>query len=73
LKHAFDFYEVHNNYLVLYFREMGPYQTIQLNFDLKAEVPGKYQAPAGNAYLYYTDELRDWVEGEEIEIFETMH
>lgn len=72
-KHAFDYYEVHKNYLVLYFREMGPYQTIQLNFDLKAEVAGKYQAPAGNAYLYYTDELRDWVEGEEIEIFETMH
>lgn len=69
-KHLFDYYEIHKNYLVIYYREMGPNQTVSLNFDLKAEVAGTYEAPAGNAYLYYNKELRDWGKGEVIEISE---
>ncbi len=45
-------------------------QTVSLNFDLKAEVVGTYEAPAGNAYLYYNKEVRDWEKGEVIEITE---
>ncbi len=69
-KHQFDYYEIHKNYLVIYYREMGPNQTVSLNFDLKAEVAGTYEAPAGNAYLYYNKEVRDWEKGEVIEIAE---
>ena len=69
-KLLFDYYEIHKNYLVLYYREMGPNETISLNLDLKAEVAGKFEAPASNAYLYYTNELRDWEKGHTIEITE---
>ncbi|HEY4787270.1 MAG TPA: hypothetical protein VIH57_14525, partial [Bacteroidales bacterium] len=67
-KQKFDFYEVRKNYLVLYYRQMIPNELRELNFDLKAEIAGTYQAPASSGYLYYTNEFKKWVDGETIKI-----
>ena len=64
----FDFYEIRKNYLVLYYRTMRPLEKKLLHFDLKAEVPGTYQAPASTAYLYYDDETKDWEAGTDLVI-----
>lgn len=63
-----DFYEVRQNYVVFYFRELAPKALHEIHLDLKAEVPGSYQAPASSAYVYYTNERKDWEAGEKIEI-----
>lgn len=60
------YYEIYGTYVVFYFREMGPRETRQISLDLKAEVPGKYQAPASSAYLYYTSEYKDWQQGTQV-------
>jgi uncharacterized protein YfaS (alpha-2-macroglobulin family) len=46
--------------------EAGSTKTIHL--DLKADVPGKYQAPASSTYLYYTPEYKNWAAGTSITI-----
>lgn len=65
---AFAYYEIKNNQLILYFRNIGPKEVKKLNLYLKAEVPGTYQAPANSAYLYYMDELKSWEAGIAIKI-----
>jgi TonB-dependent SusC/RagA subfamily outer membrane receptor len=67
-KQLVDFYEITKNYLVLYYRQMLPLEVKELNFDLKTEIPGSYQAPASTGYLYYTNEYKDWADGETIVI-----
>ena len=39
---------------------MAPSEIKLINFDLKAEIPGIYEAPASSAYLYYTNEFKSW-------------
>lgn len=56
-----DFYEVIGNNIACYYRDLAPGEQKVLNFDLKAELPGEYDAPASSAYLYYTNELKTWV------------
>ena len=65
-----DFYEVRKNYVVFYYRELGPGAVQTINLDLKAEVPGTYLAPASTAYVYYTGEYKKWAGGEKIRILE---
>ncbi len=67
-KGVFDFYEVKDNYLVFYYKGMTPNEMKTINLDLKAEMPGVFQATASSAYLYYTDEFKVWKEGEKIRI-----
>lgn len=67
-KEAFDFYEIMNGNLVLYFREMAPNGEYKINLDLKAEIPGTYVGGASSAYLYYTNEYKHWVNGNSIVI-----
>ncbi|HXA00998.1 MAG TPA: MG2 domain-containing protein [Cytophagaceae bacterium] len=59
-KNIFDYYEVTGNNIVLYYRGMKALEVKNLSFDLKAEVPGEYFAPASAAYLYYTNEYKSW-------------
>ena len=59
-KDVIDFYEVIGNNVACYFRALAPNAQKQINFDLKAEVPGEYDAPAASAYLYYTNEHKVW-------------
>ncbi|MEM7372783.1 MAG: TonB family protein [Bacteroidota bacterium] len=67
-KGILDFYEVLDNELVCYFRQMTPSEEKVLNFDLKADLPGVYAAPASRAYLYYTDEFKTWTQPLEIAV-----
>ncbi|MCB9233896.1 MAG: hypothetical protein H6581_19725 [Bacteroidia bacterium] len=59
-KGIFDFYEVAGNNVVAYYRQMKPAEERTFNLDLKADVPGTYEAPASSAYLYYTAEHKFW-------------
>ena len=53
-------YEVLGREVVLYWRDLGPGQEVELSLSLVAAVPGAYTAPASRAYLYYTDESKTW-------------
>lgn len=59
-KHVFDYYEIKGNNIAVYYRGMGPKAVKEINLDLKAEMPGQYDAPASSAYLYYTNEFKTW-------------
>ncbi|MEZ4953615.1 MAG: alpha-2-macroglobulin family protein [Saprospiraceae bacterium] len=59
-KNLFDFYEIKNGYVVFYFREMGGGEIKNIHLDLKAEIPGEFEAPASSAYLYYANDAIVW-------------
>lgn len=59
-KKVFDYYEIKGNNLAIYYRGLGPSAVKEINLDLKAEIPGTYDAPASSAYLYYTNEFKTW-------------
>jgi uncharacterized protein YfaS (alpha-2-macroglobulin family) len=63
-----DFYEVNKNFLVLYYREMAPGEVKEINLDLRSEIAGTYKAPASCTYLYYTNEMKHWIDGEVVKI-----
>ena len=56
-----DFYEIRGNELILYYRQMEPSEEKVVNLDLKADLPGSFEASASRAYLYYTDEYKHWI------------
>lgn len=59
-KNVFDYYEILGNNIAIYYRGMAPKAVKVINLDLKAEMPGEYDAPASSAYLYYTNEFKTW-------------
>jgi hypothetical protein len=59
-KKVFDYYEVSGNNIAIYYRCMAPDAVKEINIDLKAEMPGTFDAPASSAYLYYTNEYKTW-------------
>ncbi len=67
-KAAFDFYEIFDNKLALYYRALLPGENKSFALDLKADIPGKYIGAASSGYLYYQQEERHWLEGMEVEI-----
>jgi hypothetical protein len=67
-KQAFAFYELKDNYLILYYRELDGQETKRLSLDLKTEVPGHYTAPANTTYLYYGEEHKYWSKGTAVQI-----
>ncbi len=67
-KKVFDFYEVVGNNIACYYRQMKPGETREINLDLKADIPGRYTAPASSAYLYYTAENKIWTALPQVEI-----
>ncbi len=68
-KNNFAFYEINGNKLVIYYRGMTANETKEINLDLKAEIPGEFEAAASSSYLYYTNEHKNWVSGESIKIY----
>ena len=62
------YYEIFDNYLVLYWMGFAPDETKTIRLDLKAEIAGTYKAKASNAYLYYMPEYKYWNDGVEVEI-----
>ncbi|MHC4469745.1 MAG: alpha-2-macroglobulin family protein [Planctomycetota bacterium] len=56
-------YEVIGRNVVVYFTTLAPGRVVSFRIDTVAAVPGKYAGPASQAYLYYADEHRHWVDG----------
>ncbi len=50
------YYELEADRLVLYMDHMTAYETKTIKLDLKAEIPGVYQASVSEAYPYYNNE-----------------
>lgn len=67
-KKVFDFYEIIGNNIALYYRGMAPKEMKEINLDLKADIPGIYEAPSSCAYLYYTNEFKTWTSLDKIKI-----
>lgn len=67
-KHVIDAYEVRGREVVLYWRGMAANATVEVPLSVIAAVPGTYTGPASRAYLYYTDEHKNWVDGMQVEI-----
>lgn len=71
-KKVFDYYEIVGNNIAVYYRGMAPKAVKEINLDLKAEMPGVYDAPASSAYLYYTNEFKTWSGLEKVTIKKTV-
>ncbi|MEM9820459.1 MAG: hypothetical protein AAF985_05285, partial [Bacteroidota bacterium] len=65
---VFDFYELFDGYLVFHYRGLPASAEKVISLDLKAELPGTYEAPASVAYLYYTNENQVWTKPEKIDV-----
>jgi len=63
-----DAYEVIGREVVLYWRYIKPNDKFDLPLSLVAAVPGVYTGPASRAYLYYTDEFKNWAPGLKVSI-----
>ncbi|QDU96503.1 MG2 domain-containing protein [Lignipirellula cremea] len=61
-------YEVIGREVVLYWRALEAEERVDLPLSFVAAVPGVYTGPASRAYLYYTDEHKQWVDGLKVEI-----
>ena len=48
--------------MILYWRSLEPEQKVELPLSLIAAIPGSYTGPASRAYLYYTDEHKQWAD-----------
>lgn len=59
-KKIVDYYELFDGYIVFHYEQLEPNQTKIVHLDLKADVPGSYEAPASSAFLYYTNEHKIW-------------
>jgi alpha-2-macroglobulin-like protein len=62
------YYEIFDNYLVLYWMGFRAGETRRVNLDLKAEIAGQYKSKASTVYLYYTPEFKHWNAGTAITI-----
>jgi alpha-2-macroglobulin-like protein len=69
-KNAFDFYEIADGNLILYYRELEPAAIRAIALDLKAEIPGSFTSAASSVYLYYTNEFKHWEPGTSISVRE---
>lgn len=67
-KKIVDYYELFDGYVVFHYEQLTPNQTKIVHLDLKADVPGGYEAPASSAFLYYTNEHKVWTMPESVVI-----
>lgn len=67
-KKQIAYYEIFDNYLVLYWYKLEEKASINLNLDLKAEFSGKYIGKANKVYEYYKPENYQWKDGVEVKI-----
>jgi hypothetical protein len=63
-----DCYEVIGREVVLYWRSLEPLAVREATLSLTAAVPGTYTGPASRAYLYYTDDQKQWCPGLKIKV-----
>jgi hypothetical protein len=63
-----DAYEVMGREVVLYWRYLKAKDNFDIPLSLIAAIPGSYTGPASRAYLYYTDEYKNWAAGLKVSI-----
>jgi hypothetical protein len=63
-----DAYEVIGREVIFYWRFLRANERFDLPLSLVAAVPGAYTGPASRAYLYYTDEFKNWAPGLKVNI-----
>jgi hypothetical protein len=63
-----DAYEVTGREVVLYWRYLRANDKFDIPLSLVAAIPGSYTGPASRAYLYYTDEFKNWAPGLKVNI-----
>ncbi|PYS03553.1 MAG: A-macroglobulin complement component, partial [Acidobacteria bacterium] len=63
-----DAYEVIGREVVLYWRYLKAKNKFDVPLSLVAAIPGSYTGPASRAYLYYTDEFKNWAPGLKVNI-----
>lgn len=69
-KNVIAYYEIFGSELVLYFRSLNARENRNINIDLKAQIPGIYKGIASSAYLYYSNEHKNWNPGLLVEVVE---
>ncbi|TZF99306.1 TonB-dependent receptor plug domain-containing protein (plasmid) [Chryseobacterium panacisoli] len=62
-KKQISYYEIFDNYLVLYWEHFNAEETKTINLDLKVEFAGTYTGKSSNVYLYYMPEAKYWNQG----------
>ncbi|MBP2616724.1 TonB-dependent receptor plug domain-containing protein [Chryseobacterium jejuense] len=62
-KKQVSYYEIFDNYVVLYWEHFDAEETKTINLDLKVEFAGTYTGKSSNVYLYYMPESKYWNEG----------
>ncbi len=67
-EHRCDFYELWDGFAVFHFTALQAYETRELNLDLRADISGAFDAPASQAFLYYSNDKRAWSKPEKLEI-----
>lgn len=67
-KKQVSYYEIFDNYLVLYWEHFDAGEIKVINLDLKVEFAGEYTGKASNVYLYYMPEAKYWNEGLSVKI-----
>lgn len=63
-----DAYEVIGREVVLYWRFLKANGNVELPLSLVAATPGSFTGPASRAYLYYTDEYKNWAPGVKVTV-----
>jgi len=58
-----DAFETRGREVILYWRGLAPGAKKSVVLSCVAALPGEYTGPASRAYLYYTDEHKDWQPG----------
>lgn len=62
-KKQISYYEIFDNYLVLYWEHMDANEKKVINLDLKVEFSGQFTGKSSSAYFYYIPEAKYWNQG----------
>ena len=63
-----DHFELFGEKIALHLLNLEAGVSYSIPIDLKAEIPGRYTAPASSAYLYYENDLSSWANPITIEV-----
>jgi hypothetical protein len=63
-----DFYELWDGFAVFHFERIGAGATRSLHLDLRADIAGRFEAPASQAFLYYSNDQRVWSKPERVAV-----
>jgi uncharacterized protein YfaS (alpha-2-macroglobulin family) len=61
-------YEIRGREVILYWRDLDGASSVKIPLSVVAAVPGTYTGPASRAYLYYSDEFKQWQAGMQVTI-----